>query len=164
MDRTKAVEIQAHLLKAARAINRAEAIISSLDRDDRVALANSLGNVVDALHFELLHAIYKQHPDLQPPARGRRTIDTKRRWKEIVLPESVSENDLDAIIFSTVLTQWRKVAMVISTAFKKCQARDLPIDHEVIGVRIRLLSETGRLESQGDVRKWRFSEVRLPVR
>jgi hypothetical protein len=31
----------------------------------------------------------------------------------------------------------------------------------VIGVRIGLLSETGRLESQGDVRKWRFSEVRL---
>jgi hypothetical protein len=63
-----------------------------------------------ALHFELLQAIYKQHPDLQPPAKGRRNVDTKRRWKEIVLPESVSENDLDAIILSAVATQWLKVA------------------------------------------------------
>jgi hypothetical protein len=164
MDRTKAVEIQRHLLKAARAINRAEAIISSLDRDDRGALANPLGNVVFPLHFELLHAIYKQHPDLRPPEKGRRNVDTQRRWKEIVLPESVSENDLDAIIFSAVATQWLKVAMVISRALKKCEERNLPIDDEVIGVRIRFLSETDRLESQGDVRKWRFSEVRLPVR
>jgi hypothetical protein len=161
MDRTKAVEIQKHLLKAARAINRAEPIIFSLDQDDRVALATPLENVVMALHFELLHAIYKQHPDLQPPAKGRRNVDTKRRWKEIVLPESVSENDLDAIILSAVATQWLKVAMVISRALKKCEERNLPIDHEMIGVRIRFLSETGRLESQGDVRKWRFSEVRL---
>jgi hypothetical protein len=161
MDRTKAVEIQKHLLKAARAINRAEAIILSLDRDDRVALVTPLGSVVFPLHFELLHAIYKQHPDLQPPAKGRRNVDTQRRWKEIVLPESVSENDLDAIIFSSVATQWRKVAMVISKVLKEFEARNLPIDHEVIGVRIGLLSETGRLESQGDVRKWRFSEVRL---
>ena len=164
MDRTKAVEIQKHLLKAARAINRAEAIILSLDRDDRVALVTPLGSVVFALHFEFLRAIYKQHPDLQPQEKGRRYVNTQRRWKEIVLPESISENDLDAIIFSAVATQWLKVAMVISRALKKCEERNLPIDHEVIGVRIRLLSETGRLESQGDVRKWGLSEVRLPAR
>ena len=161
MDRTKAVEIQKHLLKAARAINRAEAIISSLDQDDQVALANPLGNVVFPLHFELLHTIYKQHPDLQPPAKGRRFVDTKRRWKEVVLPGSVSEDDLDAIIFSMVTKHYRKVALVVSKAFDECEARKLPIDHEVIAVRVRFLSETGRLDSQGDLCKWRFSEVRL---
>ena len=163
MDRTKAVDIQAHLLRAARAINRAEAIISSLDAEDRKSLFDPLWNVVQPLHFQLLQAIYKQHPDLQPPAKGRRFVDTKRRWKEVVLPESVSEDDLDAIILSVVKTQWLKVAMVIVKAAKECQARNLPVDHEVIGVRIRFLSEADRLESQGDVRKWRFSEVRLPA-
>jgi Protein of unknown function len=150
-------------MKATRAINRAEDIISGLDHNDRMALATPLGQVVSALYFEVLHAIYVRYPDLRLPPRGQRFIDAKRRWKEVVLPESVSENDLDAIIFSSVTRHYRKVALVISKAFDECKARALPIDHEVIGVRIRLLTETGRLESQGDVRKWRFSEVRLPA-
>jgi hypothetical protein len=37
----------------------------------------------------------------------------------------------------------------------------LPVDAEVVGVRIRALAEAGRLEGEGDLRKWRFSEVRL---
>jgi hypothetical protein len=167
MDRTKAVEIRAHLLRAARAINRAEAIISSLDADDRKSLFDPLWNVVQPLHFQLLQAIYKQHPDLQPPAKGRRFVDTKRRWKEVVLPESVSENDLDAIIFSVVKTQWLKVARVISDAMKAIEARNLPVDADeiiqAVGARVIWLDEAGRLESQGDLRKWRFSEVRLPA-
>jgi hypothetical protein len=31
----------------------------------------------------------------------------------------------------------------------------------VLGVRLQALAEAGRLESQGDLRKWRYSEVRL---
>jgi hypothetical protein len=31
----------------------------------------------------------------------------------------------------------------------------------LIGARIRMLAETNRLESNGDLRKWRHSEVRL---
>ena len=37
----------------------------------------------------------------------------------------------------------------------------LPVDAEVLGVRIQALAEADRLESEGDLRKWRFSEVRL---
>jgi hypothetical protein len=37
----------------------------------------------------------------------------------------------------------------------------LPIDTEVLGLRILDLAETDRLKSQGGVRKWRHSEVRL---
>jgi hypothetical protein len=163
MDRTAAAEIHAHLLKASRAINRAEAIISTLDPDERETLFTPLGKVVVALHFELLGAIYRRHPDLEPPPKYMRYVDTKRRWKQIVLPESVSEDDLDAIIFSVVAKQWLKVANVLGKALKETEARNLLLDAQVIGARIRLLSETGRLESQGDVRKWRFSEVRLPA-
>ena len=166
MDRQKAVEIESHLLDAAEAIDRAIEVVFSLDKGDRSALPTSLGKVVSVLHFELLQAIYEQHPDLQSqpgPTREIPFINTNRRWEEITLPESVSENDLDAIIFSTVTKHWRKVAMVVGKAFEECEARELPVDDEVIGIRIRLLTETGRLESQGDVRKWRFSEVRLPT-
>jgi hypothetical protein len=31
----------------------------------------------------------------------------------------------------------------------------------MLGVRIQALDEANKLESQGDLRKWRFSEVRL---
>jgi uncharacterized protein DUF3658 len=167
MDRAKAVEIQSHLLDTAEAIDRASEVVFSLDKGDRSALATALGEAVSVLHFELLQAIYEQHPDLQPstgPIREIPFINTNRRWEETTLPQSISESDLDAIIFSTITTRWRKVAMVVGSAFEKCKARELPIDDEVIGIRIRLLTETGRLENQGDVRYWRFSEVRLPIR
>ena len=51
--------------------------------------------------------------------------------------------------------------MVISKALKECETLALPVDAEVVGVRIRALAEAGRLEGEGDLRKWRFSEVRL---
>jgi hypothetical protein len=37
-------------------------------------------------------------------------------------------------------------------------------DEDRVGARILALVEKGKLESQGDVRNWRFSEVRLPMR
>ncbi len=51
--------------------------------------------------------------------------------------------------------------MVIGKVLKQCETLALPVDGEVVGVRIRALAEAGRLEGEGDLRKWRFSEVRL---
>ncbi len=136
MDRTQAAEINRHMRKAANAIDRASQIISALDAADREMLAAPLEKIVLALHFELLRAVYLRYPDLRPPAAGRSIKNTVRRWEEVVLPESISETDLDRTIF-------------------------FPVDDEVVGVRIRALAEAGRLEGEGDLRKWRFSEVRL---
>ncbi|MFL6837996.1 MAG: DUF3658 domain-containing protein [Bradyrhizobium sp.] len=71
------------------------------------------------------------------------------------------EADLDSIIFPFVSSRWQKTAMVIVKANKRCEELVLPIDTEVLGLRILELAETNRLDSQGDVRKWRHSEVRL---
>jgi len=75
--------------------------------------------------------------------------------------ESVSETDLDNAIFSALTSRWQKTAMVIGNALKYCKTLALPVDEEVVGVRIRALAEAGRLEGEGDLRKWRYSEVRL---
>jgi hypothetical protein len=163
MDRTQAVKIHRHLRKAVDEINRASEVIFSLDKDERSALARPLGETVSTLHFELLQAIYKQYPDLRPPTREIPVINTVRRWEEIVLPESVSENDLDGIIFSVLSLRLQKTAMVIVKAHQRCEELKLPIDADVLGVRILALVEAGRIESEGDVRKWRFSEIRLPA-
>jgi len=161
MDKTQAAEIQRHMLDAADAINRASEIISALDKEDRAMLAAPLGEIVGALHFKLLQAVYSRYPDLRPPAAERPAISTVRRWEEIVLPESVSETDLDSIIFSALSSRWQKTAMVIGNALKYCKTLALPIDAEVLGARIQALAEADRLEGEGDLRKWRFSEVRL---
>ncbi len=161
MDRTQAAEIRKHLLKAANAIDRASQLIFALDREDRAILAGPLGETVSVLHFELLQAIYIRYPDLRPPVAERPTISTLRRWEDIVLPESISETDLDSTIFSALSLRWQKTAMVIGKALERCQTLGLAVDAEVLGVRIQALAEADRLEGQGDLRKWRFSEVRL---
>src|SRR5258707_12111703 len=114
MDRTQAAKIQGHLMDASDAIHRANEIIVALDENDRAAF--SLREIISTLHFELLHEIYIRYPDLRPPTREIPVINTVRRWEEIVLPESISESDLDTIIFSTLGMQWRKTAMVIGNA------------------------------------------------
>ena len=93
--------------------------------------------------------------------REQPAIDTVRRWEEMVLPESVSESDLDTIIFAALDMRWQKTAMVIAKALQRCEELEMPINAEIFGVRIQALAEAGRLESDGDVRVWRFSEVRL---
>ncbi len=161
MDRTQAAEINRHMRKAANAIDRASQIISALDAADREMLAAPLEKIILALHFELLRAVYLRYPDLRPPAAGRSIKNTVRRWEEVVLPESISETDLDRTIFSALSSRWQKTAMVIGNVLKQCETLALPVDDEVVGVRIRALAEAGRLEGEGDLRKWRFSEVRL---
>ncbi len=161
MDRTQAAEIKRHMLDAADAIDRASKIILALDKEDRAMLAAPLGEIVSALHFQLLQAVYIRYPNLRPPAAERPAISTLRRWEDIVLPESVSETELDSAIFSALSSRWQKTAMVIGKALKRCETLALPVDAEVLGARIQALAEADRLEGQGDLRKWRFSEVRL---
>lgn len=161
MDRAQAKEILRHALEAFDAIDRAGEIILDIDGPDRVLLADPIGEIVANLHFGLLPAIYSRYPDLRPPDGERPIISTFHRWDYVALPESVSEADLDAIILSVVSSQWQQTAMAIVLAHKRCEELALPIDPELLALRILALSETDRLGSQGDVRKWQHSEVRL---
>ena len=145
MDRTQAVEMQRYLSDAAAAMDCVREIIFSLDEDERSVLARPLGEIASALHFELLQAVYKQHPDLRPPPREIPVIDTVRRWEEIVLPESVSESDLDTIIFSALSLRWQKTAMIIAKALQRYEELALPVSDEMVGARILALVEAGRI-------------------
>jgi hypothetical protein len=64
MDGTQATQIRSLLLEAADAIDRAIAIVSTLDSDDRALLATALDEVSAALHFELLQKLYLRYPGL----------------------------------------------------------------------------------------------------
>ncbi len=89
------------------------------------------------------------------------TISSDLRWEDVLLPSSVSEVDLDAIIFSMRTPRPQKTAMVIAKATQRCMECALPMNAETIGARIRALAESNRIESAGDLRAWRHSEVRL---
>lgn len=71
---------------------------------------------------------------------------------------------IDEAILSAAETSWRKVALVIVRVAEKLGGK-LPGDDagaELIAKRIESLVQDARLLAQGDVTKWRHSEVRKP--
>jgi len=164
MDLRQATEIAKHLHDAADAIDRASAVILALEQQDRATLADPLGDIVSALHFELLRAVYDRYPELRPPADEEPVIDSTRRWEDVVLPASVSEAELDQLILSALEPNWRKTARVVGDLVLRCKVLAWPVDAEMLAARVQALAEAGRIESAGDLRAWRHSEVRLTGR
>jgi len=83
-------------------------------------------------------------------------------WKDVVLPSSVSEADLDALIFAETDKCWLKVARIVGNVFQAIETRRIRLPMDIIAARIAKLVEVGRLQSQGNLTMWRHSEVRLP--
>ena len=79
MNGTQATQIQTLLRDAADAIDRASAIVSTLDSDDRAMLSGPLDEISSALHFELLQKIYLRYPGLQTAKTARPPDKPKRR-------------------------------------------------------------------------------------
>jgi hypothetical protein len=73
-----------------------------------------------------------------------------------------SHQNVDSLILSLAKTQWRKVAMIIGQVLDECRRLGINIDEHGVAERIRALVEGGQLEAQGDLSRWRHSEVRLP--
>ena len=67
---------------------------------------------------------------------------------------------LDELIFSLVHTRWQKLAMIIAKALSRVDEHS-SVNDDAIARRIVELVEEGRLEGQGDLSKWRNSEVRV---
>ena len=86
------------------------------------------------------------------------------RWSDASLPRSVTEADLDALIYSQLAQNWRKVARIVGCTMQSCEARSIPVSGEVIVARVPALVETGKIEGAGNLSMWRHSEVRLKSR
>jgi hypothetical protein len=162
MDRKAAVAIVRQLKEASLSLN--DAIRIAIDHTQETQLKHQIGELIVALHFDILPQIYDKYPDLRPPPEKPR-ISSKLRWNKVKLPPSVSEKDIDDILFSELKPHWLKVAMVLAQAFDRCEERDLPIPregrHEIFGARLRDLADRNQIEGIGDLRKWGWSEVRL---
>ena len=163
MKREQAVRIHEHLLDAYVALGRAEMAIAGLSREERLRFDASLDEVVVALQTGLMDPIHEQYPELEPPVVDEETptIISDLTWDQVRLPRSVTEAVLDGIIFSLLSPRWQKIAMVVALAEKQCEQLALPISDETIAARLRVLSDSDRIEGIGDLRMWRHSEVRL---
>jgi hypothetical protein len=75
MNGIQATQIRSLLLDAADAIDRANAIVSTLDSDDRALLSTPLDKISSALHFELLQKLYLRYPEVAE--EGKEWKDTK---------------------------------------------------------------------------------------
>jgi Protein of unknown function len=160
MDKQQAVEIQEYLLEAATAIDLASAIACRLSREERETIAVPLLEIYSALHLKLLGMLYDQHPELALLGELP-VVTTMLRWDDVVLPPTVSETEIDEVVFSVVTPRWQKIAMIVGKAAERDRTLALAINAETFGARVVALAEAGRIEAKGDIRKWRFSEVRL---
>jgi hypothetical protein len=74
------------------------------------------------------------------------------------------ETELDQVILSFCSERWQKVAKIIGNTLKALEPRDISINGaaEKVDERMAALVGSGRLEAQGNIKRWRYSEVRLP--
>ena len=75
-----------------------------------------------------------------------------------------SDLHIDEVILSVTEASWRKVTFVINKV-ADTMGSDLPegdAGYNLVANRIEILVRGGRLLAQGDIKKWRHSEVRKP--
>ena len=70
----------------------------------------------------------------------------------------LSDEQLDAMLLAQVQDRWLKTARIVANALREFE------DSDRISERMEALVAQGKIECAGDVRKWRFSEVRLRPR
>jgi len=78
----------------------------------------------------------------------------------------IAAPELDELILSFCDEHWRKVARVFSKTMQVLEDRGIQVSGSVadaLDARMEVLVRTGRLEAKGDIREWRYSEVRLPI-
>ncbi|MBR1176487.1 hypothetical protein JQ617_21210 [Bradyrhizobium sp. KB893862 SZCCT0404] len=163
MRREQAVRINDRLLDACAALDRARVAIADLGKAERIELDDRLEEVLGTLEDELLQPIYDQHPDLKPPRPDRESNSDvcELTWDEVQLPPGVTEQQFDEIIFSVMKPTWRKTAMMVIYVMDRCKELGLAIEGQVIAARLKVLSDSDRIEGIGNIQSWLHSEVRL---
>ena len=70
--------------------------------------------------------------------------------------------EMDRVLLAQASHSFRKVARIVGTAIGELQGKIPDVPDIYYAQRVRHLVELGKLESQGNLRYMRFSEVRLP--
>jgi hypothetical protein len=77
----------------------------------------------------------------------------------------ISDSELDSLLLSFCDQHWRKVARIAGQTLSALEQRGVELDGSFAGqidARMAVLVATGQLEAAGNIKRWRYSEVRLP--
>jgi hypothetical protein len=70
--------------------------------------------------------------------------------------------EIDAALLRAASHRWRKLSRVVATAMYDLPVRIDGVPDVFYAQRVEVLVQAGRLEAFGDLRRMRYSEVRLP--
>jgi hypothetical protein len=162
MDREQATAIHKHLRDANDAVERATGVAFNLERNDREIFTVLLRGFYRECD-EILERIYARYPDLRPRPTSQEMpeFSSPLRWADVILPAPVTEADLDRIIFSKLGARLMKTARIVGDVAVECERLAWLIPSEIIGARIEELADEDRIDSEGDLRYWGHSEIRL---
>lgn len=162
MNKSQAAEVQKYTLAILETIARIELIVLDGTMEERSRFGPYFSDVVMAARFGILQALYDQFPELRANDKEEEPhVSSYLKWADVSLPKSVAVADLDAAILSVLKRDWLKTVRIISHAATACKDRLMPVEYEVIGARIQVMADDGRIEAQGNLSMWRHSEVRL---
>jgi len=77
----------------------------------------------------------------------------------------IAAADLDQLLLSFCDRRWLKVARIAGKTLDAIEKRGTKIDGTLAGqidARMAALVESRQLEAKGNIKRWRYSEVRLP--
>jgi hypothetical protein len=133
-----------------------------LGKEGRAAFAEPLGKVVQTLHHQLLYnMIYREFPHLRPRDKERPRIDSKLTWDQVTLPPSITVMDFDRVILSLLSRHGHKTAAIVGRVSEHYASLGVSLDPAIAAARLMAMVDSGLIEGAGDLRMWRFSEVRL---
>jgi hypothetical protein len=78
----------------------------------------------------------------------------------------IAAAELDELILSFCDVRWLKVARIFGNTMQVLEDRGIQISGGMaaaLDARMEALVNSGRLEAKGNIRRWRFSEVRWPA-
>ena len=77
----------------------------------------------------------------------------------------IAPSELDPLLLSFCNERWQKVARIAGDTLEALEQRGVKLDGSVapqIDARMAALVGSGQLEAKGNIKRWRYSEVRLP--
>jgi hypothetical protein len=91
----------------------------------------------------------------------RKQLDSELTWDKVHLPPSVTVLDFDRVILSELGPHWRKTARIVGRVSAHYESLGIDLDPAIAAARLMTMVDSDSIESVGDLRKWRYSEVRL---
>ena len=161
MDKAQATKVHKRLLAVEKALSKVDEALRELSTEDRAVFSEPMAELWYRLRGKALRAIYTRYPELEPIPDDIDEIDSDLQWKDVTLPKGISAAELDAVILSQLKPRSLKVTKIIGDVMTTFRERGLSIGEEIVSARIRWLADIGRIESFGDLRKWRYSEIAL---